>query len=645
MRSILAWLTSASILLVVYHLVVYPVVLQIIAGRRQRTLPQVPARRYRESIADRFLPTVAVVVPAFNEAAVIRDKIINLATLDYPSQRIEVVLVCDGCSDLTAEFARAATALPECRHLRLRILEFPVNRGKLAVLNEVLPTVDVELIALSDASALLSVDSLLIAAAHFRDRDIGVVCPSYQLFDQSASAKGESHYWQYQTTIKEREGTIGAVIGAHGAFYMFRRSLFRKLPADTINDDFALPMSIVASGFPAVYDPRMVALELEIFDQRRDWRRRQRIAAGNVQQTIRCLRLLNPKFRETAFAFASGKVVRAILPFLLVMSFFGALALATVSPVFTVLALGQATAYAAAGLRHALPGLKWPKLVVSLHYFVFGQMAGLIGATRYLIGSNRVGWDARKTTRGRNTASFVSHPLLNASPTISHVHPVVRVAKRLMDIATAASLLVITAPVTAMVALAIRLDSAGPIIYRQLRIGESRQDHTKLFFILKFRTMKVDAEATTGATWAAQDDPRETRIGGFLRRARLDELPQLINVLRGEMSLIGPRPERPGFFGQLHQQIPYYCERIIGVRPGITGFAQVYQAGDRTIDDVRTKLFYDHAYALALSRPRAWLALDLRIAGRTILVMLFGTGLFTATPSPLGFQPPQLRDD
>jgi lipopolysaccharide/colanic/teichoic acid biosynthesis glycosyltransferase len=106
------------------------------------------------------------------------------------------------------------------------------------------------------------------------------------------------------------------------------------------------------------------------------------------------------------------------------------------------------------------------------------------------------------------------------------------------------------------------------------------------------------------------------------------------------MSLIGPRPERPGFFGQLHDLIPYYCERITGVRPGITGFAQVYQAGDRTVDDVRTKLFYDHAYTLALSRPRAWLALELKIVRRTIPVMLFGSPLAPDAAMTSSLRPP-----
>ena len=181
-------------------------------------------------------------------------------------------------------------------------------------------------------------------------------------------------------------------------------------------------------------------------------------------------------------------------------------------------------------------------------------------------------------------------------------------------------------PVLLLIALAIRLDSPGPVLFRQMRIGQSTPLFTKLFWIIKFRTMTIEAGAIPAAVWAAEDDPRITRVGRFLRRSRLDELPQLINVLRGEMSLIGPRPEQPAISRWLVSAIPFYSERLYGLRPGITGFAQVHQGYDRDLDDVRSKLSYDHAYAVALSSPRAWLALELRIIARTALVMAKGWG-------------------
>ncbi|WP_315983387.1 sugar transferase [Aliamphritea spongicola] len=164
------------------------------------------------------------------------------------------------------------------------------------------------------------------------------------------------------------------------------------------------------------------------------------------------------------------------------------------------------------------------------------------------------------------------------------------------------------------------------MIFRQLRIGHAEANFTHLFWMFKFRTMRVDAEATSGAVWATKGDPRVTALGRFLRKTRLDELPQLFNVLRGDMSLIGPRPERPGFYQKLETAIPFFAERTFGLKPGITGLAQVNQGYDRDIEDVRSKVGYDHAYALSLSNFMTWLGTDLRIMVQTVVVMVCGRG-------------------
>ena len=147
-----------------------------------------------------------------------------------------------------------------------------------------------------------------------------------------------------------------------------------------------------------------------------------------------------------------------------------------------------------------------------------------------------------------------------------------------------------------------------------------------MFYLIKFRTMFVDAEATTGAVWATKNDPRVTRVGNFMRRTRLDELPQCINVLRGEMSVVGPRPERPGFFSSLEDAIPYYAERTYGLKPGITGLAQVNQDYDASIEDVRNKVLYDHAYAARISTWKGWLMADFGIILKTVSVVAMGKG-------------------
>jgi len=152
-------------------------------------------------------------------------------------------------------------------------------------------------------------------------------------------------------------------------------------------------------------------------------------------------------------------------------------------------------------------------------------------------------------------------------------------------------LLVAFAPVIGLAALLVKLTSRGPAFYKQERVGE----HGRIFNIIKLRTMRRDAEAQTGPVWAEAKDPRVTLVGGFLRRTHLDELPQLVNVVRGEMSLVGPRPERPYFVQQLRGRIPGYDQRH-DVMPGITGLAQVHNGYDHTLQDVRRKVKLDTMY-------------------------------------------------
>jgi lipopolysaccharide/colanic/teichoic acid biosynthesis glycosyltransferase len=198
--------------------------------------------------------------------------------------------------------------------------------------------------------------------------------------------------------------------------------------------------------------------------------------------------------------------------------------------------------------------------------------------------------------------------------------------KRKIDIIASTIGLVLVLPLFPIIAMAIKIDSRGPIFFRQLRVGNYSRDGVEFFEMIKFRSMCSDAEKATGAVWAQKTDPRITVTGKFLRKTRLDELPQLINVLKGDMSLIGPRPERPDFYQNLEENIPFYADRTYGVRPGITGLAQVYQGYDTCIDDVRSKVAYDHSYALAIESFSSWIMTDLKIIFMTIWVMLRGRG-------------------
>src|ERR1700688_2845349 len=193
---------------------------------------------------------------------------------------------------------------------------------------------------------------------------------------------------------------------------------------------------------------------------------------------------------------------------------------------------------------------------------------------------------------------------------------VFRLIRRAVNFCVALVGLVLSLPLLPFVVLAVKLDSSGPVLYRQQRVGRGGA----IFYCYKFRTMRVDAEADTGATWATDDDPRITRVGKFLRSSRLDEIPQLWCVLKGDMHFVGPRPERPEFVEWLSKEIPYYGVRHV-VRPGITGWAQVQYKYGNTLADAREKLQYDLFYI-----KNASLGLDLLIMFQTVKIVLLGRG-------------------
>jgi lipopolysaccharide/colanic/teichoic acid biosynthesis glycosyltransferase len=238
------------------------------------------------------------------------------------------------------------------------------------------------------------------------------------------------------------------------------------------------------------------------------------------------------------------------------------------------------------------------------------------------------------------------------------VLPSVRFFKRAIDVVGSLVGLAVTAPILPVIAAAVYFDSPGPIFYRQRRAGRLEDVKTEAgkrrfrfheFTMHKFRTMKTDAEKGTGAVIAGKDDPRITRVGKFLRKSRLDELPQFWDVLRGEMSLVGPRPERPELIEHLAYAIPFFEERMRDVKPGITGLAQISlgytgeippgseiakladtlqnpygleETRGNLADDMRIKLLYDLAYTASLEKLSAYLQTELKIIFQTPLVML-----------------------
>jgi len=204
----------------------------------------------------------------------------------------------------------------------------------------------------------------------------------------------------------------------------------------------------------------------------------------------------------------------------------------------------------------------------------------------------------------------------------TYIPATVRYGKGIFDFLFSLFALLCLLPFVPFIALAIKLDTPGPVFYLQKRLGRARCAKHQAFHIIKFRTMGTDAEKEGVALLATKSDPRITRVGRFLRKTRLDETPQFINVVLGEMSVIGPRPERPELTEAIDKKMPFFSERTYQVLPGLTGLAQVNQSYLDRVDDIDQKLAFDHAYSLAMSNTSTWIKTDFNILVQTVLTVL-----------------------
>lgn len=300
-----------SVGLLLYTYVVYPAVLVVLGGLNQfrSDLRFGLARRTRRDI--RFsadCPSVSVVFAAHNEETVIAQKMNNCARLDYPAQSLEVLVGCDGCTDATAALARL-TAPP-----LVSVYEFPDRCGKAAVLNRLLPMTRGDIVVFCDANTEFEPGAIHALVRHFKRSEIGCVCGELRLRSSDGRPTGEQLYWRYETLLKFFESRLNMLVGANGAVFAIRRSLFVSLPANGIVDDFLIAMNVRAAGFRTVYDPEAIAWEEVAPDARQEFRRRVRIAAGNFHALRHTWRLLNPMAGAVALAFWSHKICRWLVP-------------------------------------------------------------------------------------------------------------------------------------------------------------------------------------------------------------------------------------------------------------------------------------------------------------------------------------------
>ncbi|WP_370316975.1 sugar transferase [Pseudoalteromonas sp.] len=586
-----------------YHHVGYPLLLKCVAGKKQKPSKQTV-------FDNNYTPNIAVLMCAYNEQQHIAEKLYNLASLVYDTHHYSIHVYFDGCTDKSYQQALKAQQVLHKQGVQCYFHHRDENQGKVQGLNTLMGMAKYhnDILLFTDVSALLSIDALNNVAKQFSDPQVAISTGVYTLDENAPDA--QKAYWQYQNQVKKSESNLGAVIGVPGAMFAMRAEYANELEKNTINDDFVLSMKALSKGGKAVVDEDVVIYERECDEQSEDYKRRVRLGAGNWQQIKALLLLLNPRLGWTCMNFFSHKVLRGVMPIILACIYACVFieAIVTQSVWSQLIATGILSLHTVQAVKTIFAFKKRIPIVDKVNYILNSYFLALWGIIRYEQGYFDTPWQRVKSASKAQTKS------------------VIKVIKRSLDIAGALFALSLVWPVCLIAALAIKLTSQGPIIFKQLRVGESSDDFVELFYVYKFRSMVVDAESRSGAVWASKDDPRITAVGRFMRKTRIDELPQLINVLKGEMSLIGPRPERPVFYGKLEKDIPYFCQRTYGVKPGISGLAQVMNGYDETIDDARSKIGWDYAYSLSMSSPRAWAKLEFSIVIKTLQVVFTGKG-------------------
>lgn len=384
-----------SILLVAFSYAGYPLVLVLWDGLREartglRFVAGGSDRRAARPPAGFEWPHVTIAFAAHDEEAVIGDKLRNLLALEYPADRLEILIGCDGCTDRTAELARAAG------DERVKVVEGP-RSGKASVLSRIVPQAAGDVVVFTDANTMMEPDALYALVRRFRDPSVGAVVGRLRLYNRVRREYEESLYWKYETALKFYEGKHGCVLGANGGIYAIRRILFRTLEADTIIDDFVVPVRIATRGWKVQYEPEAVAHEETTEDYDREFGRRARIGAGNWQALWRVPDLLDPRTGFLCFSFVSHKLLRWAAPFLL-----GAALLANVPLAFEPEAWGWRILLVAQTAFYALAFAGWRgaggRIASLAHYFVAMNAALAVGAWRFLRGTQRAAWDRTDRT-------------------------------------------------------------------------------------------------------------------------------------------------------------------------------------------------------------------------------------------------------
>ncbi|MCO6457045.1 MAG: glycosyltransferase family 2 protein [Pirellulaceae bacterium] len=370
------WVSAAVL---IYTHVVYPAGMMLVwIGRRR---PECATASPQERC-----PRVTLVIPVHNEEQVLARKLHNTAELDYPRNRLEVLVANDGSGDRTAEIARSYSARG------IRLLDFPQRRGKASVMNDAVAAARGELICFSDANVDLRPDALSRLVARLAEPSVGAVSGDVQLQShQTSFGQGERAYYRIERAMQAGESLCGSMIGVDGGLYVVRRQLCQPLPPDTILDDFVVSLNVIAQGFRVVYVPEAIATEDATLLASDEFHRRVRVQAGAIQTLKRAQ--WPPLWRPVElWQYVSHKLLRWLGPVWLVGLLWGNVCLQDAGWGYPLFLVGQVGLWLLAAVATCWPGFRQTWLGGVLFYFALSHLAMSVGALKGLVNAQRVTW-------------------------------------------------------------------------------------------------------------------------------------------------------------------------------------------------------------------------------------------------------------
>lgn len=386
------WVFWGSIGALVYSYFVYPLLLMCCSAsvqlwRDNNFIWRGVRRRSILRFTDEELPAVTVVIAAYNEQSCIAERVANILSQDYPADKLTLLIGSDGSKDNTAEI------LSGINDPRLTACIFTENRGKVSVLNDLMARVQTEFTVLTDANTVFEPNTIRRLLCHFADPDVGAVCGELQLVDGDSGNNRDGVYWKYERLLKFHESRINALLGANGANYAIRQSLYQPLPANTIVDDFQIAMDIAHSGFVLKYDPEAIATECSAPTIQDEMGRRIRIGLGNYQACFQLLWALNPVNGWRFFSYISHKVLRWFAPHLMILVFVSNIFLLQHS-LYSAMWILQWVFYGAAlyGYRLHIRGQSLSMPLSIIVFFVSMNYALLVGFVRYFTTNIQGSW-------------------------------------------------------------------------------------------------------------------------------------------------------------------------------------------------------------------------------------------------------------